>query len=397
MCLASVMTTHAAGHGQPEEVDFAFAGRITRWVAWVHADRPLILVAFVWAVAWLPLVALSAAEGRALDGALPVPFLRDVSANARVLVALPLLLLGSRFAEARLREAQRAFEETGLVDERCREPFRQVLRSSAAVVHSPWSEAALLAIALSSVAWLPLPVLASTNSWQATGPGEHAPLTLAGWWLATIVLPLYRYLLLRWALRFVVWAVALARFTRLELHLLPSHADRSAGLGFLGRSQSAFGPVVLALSIVYASGLGNGVLHLGAGASDLRRPVVLFCVVALAVWIAPLFVFFPTLARLKRRALLEHDALAARCSRAFETVWLPSGERDARALLQGDEVQSLSSLRDVVETVRCIKPVPLGAVDVVSCLAVAAAPMLPLVLSTVSPAELEQLLRLIVG
>jgi hypothetical protein len=44
-------------------------------------------------LAWLPLLALSVLEGQALGGTVAVPFLLDVEAHARFLVALPLLLV----------------------------------------------------------------------------------------------------------------------------------------------------------------------------------------------------------------------------------------------------------------------------------------------------------------
>lgn len=390
------MTTRVAAQGEPDGVDFAFSRAISRWLAWAHADRPLTLVAILWALTWVPLLALSAAEGRALGDAVEVPFLLDVSAHARALLGLPLLVLGASYAEARLREAQRAFEEHGLIDDRSREPFRAVFRTSAAVVHSGRTEVALVALAATSVALLPLPVLARAHSWQAIGLGEDAPLTHAGWWLVVVVVPLYRYLLLRWALRFVVWAIALGRLARLDLRLQATHADRSGGLGFVGRAQVAFAPLVLTLSIVFAARLGNDVLHMGQDVHALKRPIALFATVALAAWIAPLFVFVPGLAVLKRRATLEHDAFAARCSRAFDAAWLRSEAPDVRTMLASDEVQSLSSLTDVCDTVRRLRPLPLDRSDLVSFLLVALAPMLPLVLSTVPPAEMERLLRAVV-
>src|SRR5436309_14449882 len=44
-------------------------------------------------LAWLPLLALSVFEGQALGGRAAVPFLWDVEANVRLLIALPLLIV----------------------------------------------------------------------------------------------------------------------------------------------------------------------------------------------------------------------------------------------------------------------------------------------------------------
>src|SRR5215510_5348874 len=43
-------------------------------------------------VAWVPLLVLSAMEGRAWGHAVAVPFLRDIDVHARFLIALPLLI-----------------------------------------------------------------------------------------------------------------------------------------------------------------------------------------------------------------------------------------------------------------------------------------------------------------
>lgn len=383
------MTTSAAAGGA-ERVDFTFARRVT------EAFGPFTLVLFVWAVTWLPLVVLSAAVGQARGDGVTIPFLSDVAANGRVLVAIPLLLVGIGWAGARLREAQESFVDTGLIEERSRDRFREVLRSSASVVRSPWTDAALLVLAFVTVLLFPLPVLAAANSWQAWGLGADAPLTPAGRWLVVIVLPLYRFLLLRWLVRFIAWAVALARISRFELRLLPTHADRAGGLAFVGRGQKAFAPLVLALSVMLAGDLGNDVLHLGDGVHLMRRPIALFGVIVLAVWVAPLLLFLPVLVPLKRRALLEHDALAARCSRAFESDWLRAQGRDVHTLLAADDVQSLAAIQGVCDIVRRLKLVPIDGLDLLLLALITLAPMLPLVLSTIPPEELGRLLRTIV-
>lgn len=390
------MTTAAASRPEPEEVDFGFSRGIDDVLSFFHARRPLALVAFVWAVTWLPLAVLALAQGVAFGPRVDVPLLRDALANARTLVALPCLLLGARFATARLAETWRAFEQTGIVGEADRPRFRELRRRAAARVRSPWTDVAALAVAAATVALLPRPVLARANSWHAWGLGEDAPLTLAGAWLLWVVIPLYRFLLLRWFFRFMVWAAALAQVARFDLRLLPAHPDRAGGLGFVGRSLSAFAPLALALSILVAAAAWNDVQHLDRPVQDLKGSVALFAGVVITIWVAPLIVFLPALVQLKRGALYEHDALAARCDRAFHADWV-EGERDARTLLAREDVQSLSSVAHVCDTVRALKPLPLDRVDVVGMVAVTLAPMLPLALSTIPPAELQRLLKVFIA
>ena len=54
-------------------------------------------------LAWLPLLVLSVVEGQALGGRAAVPFLLDVEAHVRFLVALPLLIVAELVVHQRMR------------------------------------------------------------------------------------------------------------------------------------------------------------------------------------------------------------------------------------------------------------------------------------------------------
>ncbi|MCO5168289.1 MAG: hypothetical protein M9894_18265 [Planctomycetes bacterium] len=362
---------------------------------WVDAAPPIAVVLALWALTWLPLLLLSALEGLAWGDAVDVPFLRDVVAQARVLVGLPVLLLGARFARARLGEAQAMFEASDLIEDARREALRDIYRRAAAVVHSRAVEATALVVAVASIVFAPFPGVAGATGWQSVGSaGQGAP-TLAGWWLTVVVLPFTRYLLLLWLARFLFWSVALLRVAQVGLRLHATHPDRAGGLGFVGRAHQAFAPLVLGVSLVFMASLANDVLHREVGVEELKRPIALFAGIALGVWILPLLVFTPALARLKHHALRDYDVFGARISRAFERTWVQDAG-DPRALLAGEDVQSLASLQEVSDTVRRLKPVPLDNMDMLVFVTVAVAPALPLVLITVPAAELGRLLRAVV-
>ncbi len=55
------------------------------------------------ALTWVPLLALSAAQGLAVGDAVEVPFLRDFAAYTRFLIAIPLLILAEGLIGARSR------------------------------------------------------------------------------------------------------------------------------------------------------------------------------------------------------------------------------------------------------------------------------------------------------
>jgi len=81
----------------------------------LEALRRRVLI--ISSIAWLPLLALSLVEGQAWGGRAAVPFLWDVEANVRFLVALPLLIVGELFVHLRMRLVVRLFLERNLIPE----------------------------------------------------------------------------------------------------------------------------------------------------------------------------------------------------------------------------------------------------------------------------------------
>lgn len=60
-------------------------------------------------VAWLPLLLLSVIGGHALGGTIKVPFLHDIEAHARFLIALPILIGAELIVHFRIPPAVRRF------------------------------------------------------------------------------------------------------------------------------------------------------------------------------------------------------------------------------------------------------------------------------------------------
>ena len=65
-------------------------------------------------ITWLPLLALSIAEGHAWGDSVKVPFLFDVDVHARFLLALPLLILAELVVHQRMRLVVGTFVKRGL-------------------------------------------------------------------------------------------------------------------------------------------------------------------------------------------------------------------------------------------------------------------------------------------
>ena len=70
-------------------------------------------------ITWLPLLALSIAEGHAWGDSVRVPFLFDVDVHARFLLALPLLIVAELVVHRRMRLVVGTFVKRGLAARRC--------------------------------------------------------------------------------------------------------------------------------------------------------------------------------------------------------------------------------------------------------------------------------------
>jgi len=75
---------------------------------------------------------------------------------------------------------------------------------------------------------------------------------------------------MRWYLRFVVWYRFLWQVSRIDLNLVPTHPDRCAGLGFLGKSAYAFGPILFAQSAMLAGLVASRVMYRGEDLMSFR-------------------------------------------------------------------------------------------------------------------------------
>ena len=87
-----------AATAQPSDFSLVLGGPLFQLYRRLHLSgaaleflqrRVLTITLFV----WLPLLFLSELEGHAIGGGVKIPFLHDIEANARFLVALPALII----------------------------------------------------------------------------------------------------------------------------------------------------------------------------------------------------------------------------------------------------------------------------------------------------------------
>jgi hypothetical protein len=344
---------------------------------------------------WLPLLVLSVLNGEALGGAIKVPFIYDVDVHVRFLVALPLLLVAELVVHQRIRLVVRQFIDRGIVPARSLPEFEALIDSAMRLRNSVAIEVLLIILVLTAMhyLWASQLVLAS-DTWYAAIVDGHRTYSPAGYWYAFVSIPVYQFLAYRWVFRIFIWARFLWQVSRLDLHLVPTHPDRAAGLGFLGGSAAAFMPLLLSQGALLAGLIANYIFHEGKTLLDFKPEIVAAVVFFLLLVLGPLCVFAPRLAQARRQGLLEYGALANRYVREFDDKWLRGGAPPDEPLVGSGDIQSLNDMAGSFEVVQTMRPFPFSKTAVLQTAVAVLAPLLPLTLTLIS---LEDLIKRLVG
>jgi hypothetical protein len=347
-------------------------------------------------ILWAPLIVLSALQG-GLIGPNPHSFLRDVGFQLRFLVVTPLLIVAEPIVHWRMRPLVEEFRIRGLVRPGQAARFEDAIGQAARWRNSVWAEAALLAavygvgLLFTRRRYLTL----GAGGWYAD-PVSGQGLSLAGWWLVFVSLPLLQFLLLRWYFRLFIWARFLWRVSRLDLDLDVAHPDKAGGLGFLAESLTAFIPLALAHGVLFAGMIADRILFTGAKLTDFKWEVLGGAVLMLVLFAGPLTVFSLRLARVKRTELRRYGALAQTYVREFRKKWLDADTPPDEPLVGSADIQSLADLGNSFSAAEQMRFAPLRLSTTIRFVLAFLAPIAPLLL-TVMPAEklLAQLIGLV--
>jgi hypothetical protein len=347
------------------------------------------------AAAWLPLLVFSLVEGLAAGGA-RIPFLYDLAAHVRFLVAVPVLLLAEIPIGFRLRRVTAHFVVAGLVRKEEQGRFAEIIADTLRFRDSRVAELIVLAAAyVTTYGLLAGTSIQAGSTWYA--PETGGGLTPVGYWYALVSVPIFQFLLYRWVYRMVVWARFLRQVSALDLELTPTHPDGAGGLGFLGKGCIPFGSLLFAVSAVVSSAIASRVLFHGASLESFQVSYGALFVIALAVFAGPLLVFVPTLMQLKQRGLLEYGALASRYTQLFDRKWVKGVDATDEPVLGTGDIQSLADLGNSYELVKKMRVVPIQVNDFVAMALPGVIPALPLAATVMPVSEIvKDLLGLLV-
>lgn len=343
---------------------------------------------------WLPLLVLSALAGHATGESIHVPFLHDAEAQARFLLALPLLLAAELMVHLRLGPVVRQFVEREVVAPESRPRFEAAIESAMRLRNSVPAELMLIALAFAlHPLWLRQLAL-EAPTWFAIQGTAGLELRPAGIWYAFASIPVFRFLWFRWLFRLGVWARFLWQVSRLELRLLATHPDGAAGLGFLGGSAGAFTPVLAAHGALLSGYLANQIFFAGAKLPQFKMEILGVVALVTLFILGPLCVFTPQLLRARRAGLRSYGLLASRYSRGFDRKWVEGGASPPDELLGSGDIQSLADLATAYGVIKGTRAFPFGKETVIQLAVATALPVAPLVLTMI---PLEELVNRLVG
>jgi len=304
-----------------------------------------------------------------------------IGGHVRLLVAIPLFFVCETWVAPRMAEFVRNIVASGLVPETELPALESDIRRVGRMKDYWLPEALILLVACM------IPMLDTfgivpgrTGSWESILAQAGGKLTLTNVWYLGFCLPLFRFLTLRWLWLLGLWWYFLRRVEKLQLHLVPTHPDGVAGLGFLEVVQQHFTPLIMAISAVCSASFAEDIIS-GAMAFETLYPMLPMVLLLVAVlFIGPLFIFSRKLWICKVTGWNEYMSMASRYVSAFDRRWIRDETASGESQLGTPDLQSLADLTNSVRVVRDMRWIIADQSLVIALAVPVILPLLPLFL-----------------
>lgn len=323
------------------------------------------------AALWSVFVLFSLTSGRDL-------FTIDLlGSHVRLLVAIPMMFLAETLIDPRMDAFLRGIFRSRIVSGPAAVTLQAHLARVTGLKDSRVAEVVCLLLAVSAYWAIPYLDIPGSDHTLRMFAGKQVP--PEGLWYSAVCVTMLRFLLLRWVWRLLLWLSCLWCLSRLELRLMPAHADGSAGLGGLEVVHVHFSPLVLTISVVLSASFAVD-LNSGAMAfEEVYAAAAAILLIDAVVFIAPLLLFLPKLWSSKLRGIDDFMVLAENYAIAFDRKWnRPSAPNDE--LLGSGDIQTLADLRTAVAIVTDMRIVPVSSKALINLAIVALLPLVPLAL-----------------
>ncbi|NVB85372.1 MAG: hypothetical protein HOV81_43815 [Kofleriaceae bacterium] len=341
-------------------------------------------------ITWLP-IGISAAS-RFVAGERLAPVMRDASVHARLLVALPLILIAEKLLEERVERSMYVMRQERLTDEA---HLDSILHGVERLRDSRVVEAIFAILCV---------IRSQTLLWGGNGPlgfvqglEQVRGISFAGLWYVGFCLPLLNFLMLRWLWQWLMWIVVLVRFARLPLEMNGMHPDGAAGLKFLSMPTSALATFLAGMTSIASATWSMKILHGQATLQSFIPMFVVLIVAAALLAFGPLMLFSAHVCRARHRDLTLFHAFSHEYVQQFKRSWL-SGKPRQEDVLGLSDIQSLNDLGGSYDRTEKTSMFPFGVRTLATLWLGALIPVLPVVLSAMPLSEvIEHLGKILLG
>ena len=346
--------------------------------------RPIVPVVLALSIgSWLITLALAYRDG---GSAAMWSVIQDYGIAVRLLLAVPILLLDEFRVDRYISFILPGVLAEGLFTSENGVRWQEEIRATRLRICGAATLIAIAAIvAFLIVANLHPPVAAASTSWMA-GPGPGG-FSWAGFWYTVFARPLFLFLGILWAWRWISISYFVWKTSKLPLELQPSHPDRMGGLAIFMALATAVVSLIFTASAVISAEVYHEMAVRAVTLKSFAPLLIAVLVLALVIGLGPFFFFTPLLARLRRRALYLYGVLAAQHSVLFEKRWF-TREAPKDELLGASEISSLTDLATAYFVAESIRAIPFRRSTVVTLALTAAIPMIPVVLLEVPLQEI---------
>lgn len=346
-------------------------------------------------ITWVPLLAFSFIEGRALGPTPRESLLLDFATYARFFLAVPLLFVAEVVTGLRLRSAGLHFIRGNFVRPEDLPAVEAAIVRAARRREALLPELVMLGVALLGAWYFTLETWSlgtATATWRSAVRPGGIGLSLAGFWYQCVAVPILQFFVYRWLWRLFIWTCFLRDMARLNLNLVATHPDRAGGLGFLGGAHVTLAIFAFAFSCVLSGHVAFQVYFEAVPIETFKTLFVVYLVLMELICLGPLLIFVPLLARTRRAGLGQYSILADTYNRAFEQKWVAGEAPPDEPLLGSGDIQSLADLGNSFGLIREMRLFPFSQQQILQIAVIASLPGLPLIFLVMPVGELLKLL-----
>jgi len=343
-------------------------------------------------ITWLPLLILNLMAGSFL-GKVDIPFAYDFPIHVRFLLVLPMLLMAERIVDRRVKLVVNQFETAQLLHEEDRPQFERIKKITDRMVESAWAETIIMVLIIGNLLFRWVTFDRTVSSWQFPNvdEGGNSSASIAAWWLLTVSMSIFQFLIIRWLWRWIIWFRLHLMISKINLNLSPTHPDKAGGIGFLGEPPAPFSMVTMSFGIVISAAIAGKVIFFDNKLESFYVIMGVFVLLCIVINIAPLLIYFKPLRITRIKGIFEYSALVQKHHLEFKDKWFLSN-KTSELLIGNPDISSMCDFTPVYESIEQMTPFPFDLKTMLATVAASLVPLLPLAVLVMPIADLLKLL-----